>query len=47
MERPGVVWFGESLPEQIWIDAQRAAQQAQVLLVIGTSAVVRGRRYQH
>jgi NAD-dependent deacetylase len=40
MERPGVVWFGESLPERIWINAQRAAQQAQMLLVIGTSAVV-------
>jgi NAD-dependent deacetylase len=40
MERPGVVWFGEGLPEQIWMDAQRAAQRAQVLLVIGTSAVV-------
>ena len=40
MERPGVVWFGEGLPEQIWMDAQRAAQHAQMLLVIGTSAVV-------
>jgi NAD-dependent deacetylase len=40
LERPGVVWFGESLPEEIWIDAQRVAQQAEVLLVIGTSAVV-------
>jgi NAD-dependent deacetylase len=40
MDRPGVVWFGEGLPEQIWTDAQRAAQHAQVLLVIGTSAVV-------
>jgi NAD-dependent deacetylase len=40
MERPGVVWFGEGLPEQTWIAAQRAAQQAQILLVIGTSSVV-------
>jgi len=40
MERPGVVWFGEGLPEQIWINAQRAVLHAQVLLVIGTSAVV-------
>lgn len=40
MERPGVVWFGEGLPEQTWINAQRAAQHAQMLLVIGTSAVV-------
>ncbi len=40
MERPGVVWFGEGLPEQTWVDAQRAAKHAQLLLVIGTSAVV-------
>jgi NAD-dependent deacetylase len=40
MERPGVVWFGEGLPDQVWLDAQRAAQQTQILLVIGTSAVV-------
>jgi NAD-dependent deacetylase len=40
MERPGVVWFGESLPEEIWSNAQRIAEQAQILLVIGTSAVV-------
>jgi NAD-dependent deacetylase len=40
MERPGVVWFGEGLPEQVWINAQRAVRQAQMLLVIGTSAVV-------
>ncbi len=32
MERPGVVWFGEGLPEQTWIGAQRAAQHALTLL---------------
>lgn len=40
MERPAVVWFGEGLPERVWKDAQRVTQQAQMLLVIGTSAVV-------
>ncbi|MFN3323472.1 MAG: SIR2 family NAD-dependent protein deacylase [Bryobacteraceae bacterium] len=38
--RPGVVWFGEALPEKVWSDAQAAARQAEVLLVVGTSAVV-------
>lgn len=38
--RPGVVWFGEGLPEDVWEAAARAAAQAQVMLVVGTSAVV-------
>ena len=38
--RPGVVWFGEGLPRQVWHNAQQAAESAEVLLVIGTSAVV-------
>ncbi len=38
--RPGVVWFGESLPATVWEQSERAAQQADVLLVVGTSAVV-------
>ena len=38
--RPAVVWFGETLPEQDWARAQDHCQQAQCLLVIGTSAVV-------
>jgi NAD-dependent deacetylase len=40
MERPGVVWFGEALPETIWAKAQRGAVESAVLLVVGTSAVV-------
>jgi NAD-dependent deacetylase len=40
LERPGVVWFGEALPERVWARAQRAAMEADVLLVVGTSAVV-------
>ncbi|MFB3777530.1 MAG: NAD-dependent deacetylase [Bryobacteraceae bacterium] len=38
--RPGVVWFGEPLPNQIWAKAEQAARSAEVFLVIGTSAVV-------
>ncbi|HLJ46832.1 MAG TPA: NAD-dependent deacylase [Bryobacteraceae bacterium] len=38
--RPGVVWFGESLPAGIWEKAEEAAHDAAVFLVIGTSAVV-------
>jgi NAD-dependent deacetylase len=37
--RPGVVWFGEPLGE-VWAEAEHAAREAEVLLVIGTSAVV-------
>ena len=38
--RPGVVWFGESLPDGMWMEAEHAASEADVLLVVGTSAVV-------
>jgi len=40
LERPGVVWFGEALPDGVWTKAQRATMEADVLLVVGTSAVV-------
>ncbi|MGB6944971.1 MAG: NAD-dependent deacylase [Bryobacteraceae bacterium] len=40
MLRPGVVWFGEALPSKIWQDAESAARQADLFLLIGTSAVV-------
>ena len=40
MARPGVVWFGEPLPDGMWLEAEHAANDAEVLLVIGTSAVV-------
>jgi NAD-dependent deacetylase len=40
IERPGVVWFGEALPPDVWARAEQAASQAEVFLVIGTSAVV-------
>ncbi len=40
MLRPGVEWFGESLPSKIWQDAETAARQAGLFLLIGTSAMV-------
>lgn len=38
--RPGVVWFGESLPEAALSRAFSAAEEADLLLVVGTSGVV-------
>ena len=40
IQRPGVVWFGEMLPEDQWERARRAARTAEVFIAIGTSAVV-------
>jgi NAD-dependent deacetylase len=38
--RPDVVWFGEFLPEGAWARAERAFAEADVALIIGTSAEV-------
>lgn len=38
--RPAVVWFGEGLPSDVWSAAEQAVHAAELLLVIGTSAVV-------
>ncbi len=38
--RPGVVWYGESLPEEAWREAESAAEESAVFLVVGTSSVV-------
>ena len=38
--RPGVVWFGEGLPVDVWDNAHRAVCASDILLVAGTSAVV-------
>jgi NAD-dependent deacetylase len=38
--RPGVVWFGEMLPEAALEAAVAAASSCEVMLVVGTSAVV-------
>ena len=40
LARPGVVWFGEPLPDGMIKEAEHAAGAAEVFLVIGTSAVV-------
>ncbi|PYT12234.1 MAG: NAD-dependent deacylase [Acidobacteria bacterium] len=40
LERPGVVWFGEPLPAEVWQRAETAAREAALFLVIGTAAVV-------
>jgi NAD-dependent deacetylase len=40
MERPGVVWFGEGLPDTVWEKAVHSTREADLFLVIGTSAVV-------
>jgi NAD-dependent deacetylase len=38
--RPGVVWFGESLPKDAWNMAEARVSQCDLLLVVGTSGVV-------
>lgn len=38
--RPHIVWFGEGLPEDIWMEAMESADECDALLVVGTSAVV-------
>ena len=40
LARPGVLWFGESLPDGMMKEAEHAVSAAQAVLVIGTSAVV-------
>ncbi len=40
MLRPGVVWFGEALPAGALEHAARAAKEADLLIVVGTSAQV-------
>jgi NAD-dependent deacetylase len=38
--RPDIVWFGESLPQDTWRHAVEATQAADVMMVVGTSAIV-------
>jgi NAD-dependent deacetylase len=38
--RPGVVWFGEPLPIDSWRAAQRAVDECDLLLTVGTSGLV-------
>ena len=39
-KRPGVVWFGESLPANALLNAQRAAAACELFMSLGTSSVV-------
>ena len=38
--RPGVVWFGESLPPKEWAEAETYANHCDLMVVVGTSGVV-------
>ena len=38
--RPDIVWFNEMLPAGIWESAETAVAECDVLLVVGTSAIV-------
>lgn len=38
--RPGVVWFGEALPEAAWALAERGARACALAIVAGTSSLV-------
>jgi NAD-dependent deacetylase len=38
--RPGVVWFGEMLPTDTLKQAEEAAQECDLMLVVGTSGIV-------
>ena len=40
LERPDIVWFRETLPEDVWGTAMVAAATCDVFLTVGTSAVV-------
>lgn len=38
--RPDVVWFGESLPQDVWEKAIMFASQCDLMVIVGTSLVV-------
>jgi NAD-dependent deacetylase len=38
--RPDIVWFGEQLPQGPWQRAVEATEAADVVVVVGTSAIV-------
>jgi len=38
--RPGIVWFGEQLPDEPWQAAVEAVATSDVLVVVGTSGIV-------
>jgi NAD-dependent deacetylase len=38
--RPDVVWFGESLPQDVWQNAMNFASECDLMIIAGTSLVV-------
>ncbi|MEO9310345.1 MAG: NAD-dependent deacylase [Nitrososphaera sp.] len=38
--RPDVVWFGEPLPQDVWMEAIKHAQSCDIMVITGTSLVV-------
>lgn len=38
--RPGIVWFGESLDTDIWEDSVEACNEADLVIIVGTSGQV-------
>ncbi len=38
--RPDVVWFGEALPSEAFIKADKKAEQCDICFIVGTSAIV-------
>ena len=38
--RPDVVWFGESLPQDVWQNAIEFSSQCDLMVIVGTSLVV-------
>jgi NAD-dependent deacetylase len=38
--RPDVVWFGESLPQDVWQKSINFASQCDLMVIVGTSLVV-------
>jgi len=38
--RPDVVWFGEALPDDAWNASVEAISNADLVIVVGTSAIV-------
>ena len=38
--RPGIVWFGERLPEEAWNKAEAAVRDCDLLITVGTSGLV-------
>lgn len=38
--RPDVVWFGEYLPQDEFLESEKSAREADIFIIVGTSAIV-------